>query len=192
MEQIKGKDELIRLGDLHYCGEHTVSEWLKEGNNMKDYMEKTIKNERIGIKFDDGIEILLQIDKGSIHNTMWYDDESESPNKNYENFKEYNLRYQNCNYDWIINTLKKEDGFCDEYLIFKQKDNIKGTEYCIEPASYTQNRNDKEYVRKLTKQEKEFIISFYQAQKDKFIKRLEIYWKKYQNKVHCSGYRANR
>ena len=151
-------------------------EYLDVNDRSHEYTVNMIRKDYVVIEFDDGYEVAIELRQPSIDRTMWYDDETEAPERNFENFKEYNL----CK----VRTFNPEE-------VWYIARNL--SYYVITPLRDVYRRYEEhEIKRALTKEEKEFIAKLYDDYRNKFIKRLETYYKKYKDKIRASGYWANR
>lgn len=156
----------------------------------KDYL----KNYEI-IVLDNGD--FIEINKPSVRSTLYYDDEYEAPSTALDSFISYNLFYSNLFYQmdkWIDdNKFYQENGFCIGNLLHRigisKKQARTFVPTCKQFALYT-NYQD-EYYLLSDKENKEFI-QIILSLKEKYIKRLNTYYKKYSHKVTTHGYWANR
>lgn len=160
--------------------EFAKSEWQNE--KMQDYLLKTYDFYKTQDNF---IIEVVKASKLSITKELWYDDEYDAPQVNFENFFEHNEH--NCNmFDCIITQLNehKDAFFCNQY---KNKASI----ICLFDAD---EMSKKRYgvTRKINATELADILAIYSEQKEQYKTRLEKYFKKYNNKIWARGYWANR
>lgn len=131
----------------------------------------------------------------SINKTLWYDDEQETPATTKQYFINYNIQI-NLPYRWLNEYLKEKEhlqkfgsasGAYDYNGIY--------LENC-----YTNKKlvgfnvaDDKRYfVRYLDEEEQKELLQIIKDLQNKYIERLEKYYKRYADKIHCSGYWVNR
>ena len=128
-------------------------------------------------------------DKPSIDSTLYYDDETEGPDASkFEAFKAYNMRNKRFDLDELIANGRGNIWVYTNYTNDRTGGKLKGwstTHWDEEP------RHLGDY-HKATDDDIAAIRQGLAAQKAAFEKRLATYWKRYSNKVHASGYWANR
>ena len=120
--------------------------------------------------------------KPRIEKRLWFDDEQKSPEKTKEYFLNYNYK----------NMPRKFNA--DENNVYI------ATQYYRQPAdcklaNITTTRFDdipSSYIKKLNADEITLINNAVEEVNTDYKKRLETYWKKYETKIHCSGYWVNR
>jgi hypothetical protein len=121
--------------------------------------------------------------KPKIESTLWYDDEGHLE-KNKDNFVYYNA----MNLPGKIDI----DGY-DIYLVKKysrQPDDCK-----LAGVLHVRRLYDREpgsYIKKLSQSDIEILNNAILEVAADYMKRLDRYWNRYADKVHCSGYWANR
>ena len=130
----------------------------------------------------------------SINKTLWYDDERPEPKKTKQyfiNYNIYNMPYYSINaYLEEKERLQKTGGASGRY----DYNGIYLTNY------YTNKKlvgfefyDDKRYfLRYLDKEEEKELLQIIKDLQDKYLERLERYYKRYADKIHCSGYWVNR
>ena len=130
----------------------------------------------------------------SINKTLWYDDEQPVPEKTKQYFINYNMRnmpYYSINaYLEEKERLQKTGGASGRY----DYNGIYLTNY------YTNKKlvgfefyDDKRYfVRYLDEEEQKELLQIIKNLQNKYLERLERYYKRYADKIHCSGYWVNR
>lgn len=141
---------------------------------------------------------LIIIDKPSIHSTLYYDDEYEAPSTKLESFINYNLFHS------IFDTFDKwikdnEDynkiGCCSGRLMHKVAIS-KECQYSNVPKSHWYHLyvdfDSQDMYELLSDDENEQFINIMYELKEAYIKRLNSYYKRYQNKISTYGYWANR
>ena len=166
--------------------------WAK--NDMIDYICSTydyyITNDNYFIE-------IHKPNKLSIHKTMWYDDETEGPEENENNFILYNMGLNNP--ARMLEDYLKEKEHLEKYgsasgrydyngiYIVKNRDEVNTVSY-----NFTDEKN-KYFIRYLTKEEEQDLINIIKENKEKYIERLKRYYKRYGEKyVRAEGYWANR
>lgn len=127
--------------------------------------------------------------KPSIDKTMWYDDETDGPDENFKNFKEYNMRLHaprriedrtSRNFGVMVKAYIKPQ-YCGDKthgklacLVFEDVDSPRATGHEV-----------------TTEDLKLFNKALDEAKAD-YEKRLAMYWKRYSKHIHASGYWVNR
>ena len=159
------------------------SEW--QDPKMQDFILKKYNY----YKTTDGF--IFEIEKSnklSITKTLYYDDEYDAPEINFENFEWHN-RF-NCNkYDHLKE--KAEHEYNKFY--FAINGNLKNVYVSVMTDwEFKDNRYCEKITRELTADEKQDILILYKQQKDEYITRLKNYWNKYKNHITTYGYWANR
>lgn len=160
-------------------------EW--NDTEMQDYLLRVYDF----YKTTDGI--VIEIEKpNKLHftNTLYYDDETEAPQKTLGNFLIWNRH--NCNrYDYY----KEKAQSNNNYFYFTKQNNETS---CIEVFTDWEIQEDKFGTfsqgiaqRELTDNEKQDILTLYKEQKDKYTERLTKYFNKYKDKITTWGYWAN-
>lgn len=139
---------------------------------------------------------ILELDNNlSISKTLWYDDETPTPDKTEQYFLNYNINinlpYRNIN----------------EYLEEKHRLEITGEASGIYDynglyftSNYTNKKrigfdyleDKKEFTRYMTKEEQNELIEIIKGLQNKYIERLKKYYKRYSKNICVSGYWANR
>lgn len=159
------------------------SEW--QDPKMQDFILKQYNY----YKTTDGF--IFEIEKAcklSITKTLYYDDEYNAPEINFENFEWHN-RF-NCNkYDHLKE--KAEHEYNKFY--FAINGNLKNVYVCVMTDwEFKENQFCEKITRELTADEKQDILTLYKQQKDEYTTRLQKYWNKYKNHITTYGYWANR
>lgn len=158
------------------------SEW--QNQKMQDYILTTYNY----YKTVDGL--IFEIEKASklsITKKIYYDDETEQPQVNFENFKLENEHHAN-KFDYLEEKAKSE--YNKFYFIINGS--LKNV--CVEVLDgwELKERPHKEIIRELTADEKQDILTLYKQQKDEYTTRLQKYWNKYKDHITTYGYWANR
>ena len=131
--------------------------------------------------------LILEVEKFnnlSISKDFYYDDETDAPEKNLENFIDNN-KY-NCNYyDSYIEELNRSKltkfNFCEN------------TNVCVYVNILrTYEEKSQNFVREITNDEMQDILAIYKEQKERYIERITKYFNRYNKNISCIGYWANR
>lgn len=140
---------------------------------------------------------ILELDSNpSISKTLWYDDETPTPDKTEQYFLNYNINinlpYRNIN-EYLeekhrLETTGGATGLYDYNGIYftytyTNKKRI-GFNYLSD--------KDKYFVRYMTKEEQNELIEIIKDLQNKYIERLKKYYKRYSKNICVSGYWANR
>lgn len=126
-------------------------------------------------------------DKPGIDSQMWYDDETTAPDASkFETFKAYNLRGKRLDFEEA--TENRQIWVYVNYTNDRTGGKLMG---------WTTSRHGEEphHLGDYHAANTDDIAAIKQglaAQKANYEKRLATYWKRYSNKVHASGYWANR
>jgi hypothetical protein len=121
--------------------------------------------------------------KPAIHSTLWYDDETEGPDKNYLSFERYNM----MNSPDLLNANKFNYFFGEHY--YSADTGIKLAN--IHAYHFYEDRIPENLIP-ITADEVKAINEAIQEVRTDYINRLKMYYKKYSHKVSVSGYWANR
>lgn len=161
-------------------------EW--QNKNMQDYLIKTYDF----YKTQD--EYIIEIEKAnklSITKELYYDDEYDAPQINFNNFLWENRQAFNK-----LNYIKEHTKASNDYLyLIKQNSNIADimdfTSWEIKDDKFNYF-SKKIAIRPLTEEEKEDYINILENRNNQFKIRLEKYFNKYKDKITAHGYWANR
>lgn len=123
--------------------------------------------------------------KPSINSEMWYDDETEGPQVNFENFRAYNT-HNNLPKSYEMRG-RNRDGM-GTLKIIPQYDGVNGLE--LATLTYEDNVGD-EYIEVSEAQLKEINEGIDEIKAD-YEKRLTSYYKRYGDKIMARGYWKNR
>jgi len=165
-------------------------QWIKRNGDidqkMVDYCLKSDKYIDLGDYYLD-----IGDSKPSIDSQMWYDDETEGPDASkFEAFRAYNLRNNNSqrSLEKLADSGRSVVWIYTKYTRDHTDGKIKGwlaTRIGEEPRHVGECRLATNDDIMAIKQGLAEIATNYE-------KRLATYWKRYNNKVHSSGYWANR
>lgn len=178
MEKLKSLKELTEQEKKEFA----KSEWKDE--KMQDYLLKTYNYYKTKYGYIFEIE---KASKLSITKKLYYDDELEAPEVNFENFEWHN-RF-NCNkYNYYNEKAPKQ--YIKFY--FAINGNLKNVYVeCLDEWELNE-RPHNEIFRELTQDEKQDILTLYKQQQEDYSTRLKKYWNKYKNHICAYGYWANR
>lgn len=169
-----------------------------ESKNHKQLLENEIKyfyNKYLMLQTDDKFIVLIE-KKPEILSDLWYDDEMEAPEKNVENFVDYNLR-ANKPLEFIKKWAEAKENFekigagsgCWEYEGLFLIRNY-GNEKRVDITGLSDNKTF--FIRYLTEEETNELLEIQKELTEKYIKRLKNYWKRYNQNIWVRGYWANR
>lgn len=189
-------ENTLKLNSIKKANEQEIEQIVKskwQDPKMQDFLKKSYD---FYILKDGYFFEVEKYSKISIHKTMWYDDETEGPENNENNFISYNLKMSDP-FDHIQAYLDERErlqkmgcatgrydykGFYIEIYRTDTKE--------IYISFYDENRGQK--IRYLTEEEQNDYIAIKKDIKEKYIERLKKYYKRYNNHVHASGYWVNR
>lgn len=148
-------------------------------------------------KTKDGLIIELEkVNKITIDKTIWYDDETEAPEKTETFFINYNMSNEPSrslsNYLEEAEKLKTNgcaSGRYDYQGIYFIEHYTKNSE--VVSCNWFDEK-DKYFKRYLTNEEQQEFIELMEDRKNQYIERLKTYFKRYNKHIHVSGYWANR
>ena len=164
----------------------------RSGSSWEKYYKEQSKQNTY-IKFNDGY--IVKFERPGISSCMYYDDELESPETDYNSFESYNLHYNNC------------CSYLESY--FEARSNLEQYGCCIggyeriyitncsnsdiaNLSVYDDNSYKLGFKRYLTDDEAQDIKKLVELLKADYIKRLKTYYKRYGDKITTHGYWANR
>ena len=187
--------------------EHAV-ELAKRWGGGEKWVKHYERDEYVEVEHD-GRKYYICIVKPSIRSEFWYDDEYESPlNGDPEHDKAFfiadNMRWKFKDFgiaEWMEEERQLEErGFCsgrhlDEpfLAVWPNEDGDRCYPY------FFGHRDDIELNERcgmvrvpMTAKDREQLAAIFDAERERFRKRLEMYWKRYSDKVWACGYWANR
>lgn len=172
-----------------------VAKKLWESERMQKYLIDTYDF----YKTKDNLIIELEkVNKITIDKTMWYDDETEGPEVNENNFIIYNksnMPGRNLQaYFEEKEKLEKEgcaSGRYDYNGIYFVGNNYKH-DFMVNCDWFSYENNRGEFKRYLTIEEQKDYIQLMKERKEQYIERLKKYYKRYGKYVHARGYWVNR
>lgn len=194
MDKEQKRAHAEQLADKWGCStQEQRVKWVKYYEGCFDYVDV------------DG-EHVIKVEKPSIRSEFWYDDEYESPlggdeaqRKAY--FVNENMRHQFKDYglaEWLECRERLEQGGCCTGLyLYEPFLGVWPDGQCyphfFEDPDYTRINEANGMTRiPMTDGQIAKLAEIMDGQRDKFAKRLEIYWKRYGDKVSAYGYWANR
>ena len=170
-----------------------VAKTLWDSENMQKYLVDRYDF----YKTNDGLIIELEkVNKISIDKTMYYDDETESPEVNEQNFIDYNRSnvpsHNLKDYLEEKENLQKNGCASGRYdyngiyfrLTYNNDDKVVHCNW--------HDDKDKYFKRYLTKEEEQDFIDLIKERQEKYIERLKKYFKRYGKNITTHGYWANR
>lgn len=164
-------------------------QWVKRDGTVDQRMVDYCLKEH---KYIDLGEYYLEISqsKPRIESQMWYDDETEGPDASkFTAFRNYNLKGGKApTFDEIVESGRSEIWVYDHYTVDRTNGKIKG---------WTASRvgDEPHHVGSYRKATEDDIMAIKQGLAEvrmDYETRLQRYWKRYSNKVHASGYWADR
>jgi hypothetical protein len=170
MKQITNLEEKHEFIKKAYSGNYL--------NTLRDtdpkYYNKVIKTHYIFL-LDDGNYLVHEIDSVTVTKVLYYDDETERPEKTEEYFTDYNMH------------LNSPLRFYENKKLYIYKSNSGNDEYVtIAHDQYG------ERLREATEEETNTIMELRNAANDEYLKRLKAYYNRYSHNIRVRGYWANR
>lgn len=158
--------------------EQLAKKKYETSESMQQYI---IKNYDFYVTQDDLFLEVHKFNKLSISKTMYYDDETEPPTKNIDNFIYYNRKNANT-----YNIYKKElEHLCKFWLCNNNDYNTY--------INYDRfNEKPQNAIREATKEEIQDILTIYKDQQENYNNRLKKYYNRYNKNIYACGYWANR
>jgi len=190
-----GKSETYKLKSLRIATAEEVDKIVKEFWQNPEMQEYYRKQYDYYVTEDELYLRLEKIGKIEITKTLWYDDETEAPDVNFENFKHYNDTHFPARA--VDNYLKEKEHFekvgCGSGKYDYQGMYFVNVNINSETMVGVNWFSDGDYkIRYLTAEETEDYIHIMHERQEKYIERLHKYFNKYGQFVHAEGYWANR
>ena len=165
-------------------------QWVKRSGDidqsMVDYCLKSSKYIDTGSYYLD-----IGDSKPTIDSQMWYDDETDGPDASkFEAFRAYNLRSNNPR-----RSLEKLADSGNSVVYVYNKYTRDATDGKIKGWLAARIGEEPRHVGNYSLATDDDIMAIKQGLSEiaaDYEKRLKTYWKRYSNKVHASGYWANR
>lgn len=160
-------------------------EW--QSPKMQEYL---IKSYDFYITADNYVLEIEKANKLSIRKELWYDDETDAPQVNFDNFL-----WQNRQVFDRLEYLKEHAKAVNDYLYILK--NTNATSFIEYFTSWEIADNKFGYFksgiaqRPLTEEEKEDYIKILENRNDQYKIRLEKYFNRYKDKITTHGYWAN-
>ena len=146
------------------------------------YFNQIMNRERL-FRTNDGFIIRISEEKPTIDSDLWFDDEQPIPELTEELFINYNMSN--------LHNISEKDGL-KTYIYNPYTGNNPYNVVKASQSSYAIRYDGDTFKRHLNDEEEAFIIDLDNEIKDKYIKRLKNYFKRYRNKIYCRGYWVNR
>lgn len=171
------KEKLTKiLGDYWQKRDGTPDE------SMVKHCLKSSKYVKIGDSFVDVADA-----KPTIHSEMWYDDETDGPTVNFENFRNYNIRMGMPKTYEMTGRNRQGTG---TLKMIPQYDGVEGFE--LAALTYENEEDLKVKSREVSESELKEINNSIKEVREDYEKRLKTYYKRYGDKIRASGYWKNR
>lgn len=179
---IKIENEELKKEILNktYYNDYLLKLEEKDNKHFKELM-----NDYIIFETNDGLYIILNIEKPSIDKTLWFDDEQPIPEKNEELFIKYNMQINGSKFTRYNSNIQ------NAYLYNPYRGSKKGLA-TVGSQYRADAMTDLTYYRDLTEEEKAFINTIINILIDEYVERLKKYYKRYNDKIRCVGYWVNR
>lgn len=170
---MKNKEHLKELTEL------LAITWNNNEGMIKHCL-KSSKYVKIGDKFIDVCD-----SKPMIHKEIYYNDEYEAPEVNFETFLNYNKRNMPNEYKLEGRTWD----YSGKLTIIPQ---YSGDKTNFRLCGLTYNEKDSDKAMEVTPEILEVINQAIREVQEDYKKRLATYWKRYNKNIHAYGYWANR
>lgn len=157
--------------------------WKKRDGSPDEKMVKHCLKSSKYIQIGDSM-VDIGDSKPSISNEMWYDDETEGPQVNLENFKAYNASNMPKYYEMRGRSIHGSGTL----KIVPQYDGVNGLE--LATLTYEDDVSD-EYIV-VSEDQLQEINEGVKEIRDDYEKRLNSYYKRYGDKIIARGYWKNR
>ncbi len=194
MENIKNFNIIETYEDFKKCFLATHDYAQKESPESQEKTCKYFYKKILFLTTVDGYVLELDNDP-SISKTLYYDDETPTPEKTEQYFLNYNINI-NLPYRNIDKYLEEKERL--------QKNGCASGAYDYDGIYFTGNYTNqkrvdfdflddkKTFVRYLTPEEEKELIEIIKDLQKKYIDRLKKYYKRYAGNIHISGYWVNR
>lgn len=181
----KDGENVKKVEKIKPLKERTLDELRKKWTRRGYVDESMVKHSLKSYKYIDLDGSIVDIGraKPTISSTIYFNDEYEAPQVNYENFASYNKRLNGPS-EYKLQT-SSYHGNGRLKLIKDEKSNIA-------QLSYDDPRDESLEVREVSEKELEAINQGIREINDNYEKRLKTYYKKYSDKIFTSGYWAYR
>lgn len=175
----------------------TFNKWITKEKDFEYFFKKYLL-----IQTKDGY--ILELDElkhPEIENCMYYDDETPAPSTEFASFKHYNMQYKIWQhiekYFDELNNLKTNgcaSGFYDYkgFWIACYDNETRRSNWEMYDRQCQHTNRENYFARYLTEEEQTDLLKVYEFYKQKYIDRLEKYYKRYGQHIHTWGYWANR
>ena len=160
------------------------SKWTRSNGIVdEDMVQHSIKSYKY-IEVN-GVIVEVGRSKPTIESTMYYNDETEAPERNYANFASYNKNLHEPNTYELYGRSHRGDG---RLKIVSEDDNVSG--FGVSALTYGDMPDHN--TREVTEDELKEINAGIEEIRANYDKRLKSYYKRYEDKIRVSGYWANR
>jgi hypothetical protein len=170
---------------MKYLQELLSQQWVKRDGSIDHKMVDYCMKDNIYIQVGDTF-INVGDKKPRIESQMWYDDETDGPDASkFEAFRNYNVRSG-------LQPMLEDDGIRQVWLTtnwYGDKTEGKMLSMTIKRVDDLPRSGE---LRRATPQEIALANEARKQANADYELRLQRYWKRYSNKVHASGYWANR
>ena len=134
--------------------------------------------------------IVIEIEKANslnLINELWYDDEYEAPEINFDNFlAENNQPFKRLEY-----LIERADGVNIHWYFTRQLNSLSNVNIFTD-WELQDNKCGYDFIRELTEHEKKQYLDILSERNNQYLERLKKYYKRYSNKITTHGYWANR
>lgn len=154
-------------------------QWANDASMVKECLKSTY------IKLGD--KLVAVASKPHIETTIYYDDETDRPEVDFDYFVEYNLR--NALRLWELET-SSSNGAARLYIAPNYYHDQTDGKLC--GLRYMHDFEDTEAMELVTTEQLYLINQAEAKVLEDYKKRLATYWKRYSDKVRTHGYWANR
>ncbi len=178
--------------------EKLADRWGDRERWTKYYMQRDY------IAFDDGV--VVEVDRPHIESDIYFDDETPDPLGDTEESKKagffrHNLRY--CFKDFGIDEWRRceadlaDHGCCCGWHVSKPfiavwPDGQASPRFLGHEDDFKDDERRGMVRRPMTAEERGQLEAIIDGLRDKYVKRLETYWKRYSDHIYSHGYWANR
>lgn len=168
---------------------------VERTHNTEDFVKKAYLSRNEYLLTDSGK--IIEVPKGSIASTMYYDDEYSAPSTKLESFRHYNHVYHGPMdvTEWETDVKNAKTSGCWsghlllEPVILKDYDNVYSVYFYMD--SYDQQKFSHRAIRLNAKETTE-LVTYLKEIMSEYDKRIDTYYKKYADKITTYGYWANR
>lgn len=182
----------LRLATSDEVDEIVKELWASEN------MQKYAKNTHDYYILSDGYILEFEkVNKRSLTTTFYYDDETDAPDVNFDNFVYYNrhnIPFNSLN-EYLSEKKRLQEHGCAtgryDYkgiYISEKYDNCKNVVF----YDFHDEKNEELFIRYLTEEEQQDFIKIAKQYENAYMERLRRYFKRYGQNIRTYGYWANR